>query len=75
MLISLITLESLEPSCLDILGSISGSILNERSSQAPSSRMSESILTESHLSESLNSYKGGIQQVTERYTDLKAPGD
>ena len=47
MLMSLITIESLEPTCLDILGSVAGSVLNERSSQAPSSIISESMLDES----------------------------
>jgi hypothetical protein len=51
MLMSLITADSLEPSMMDILGSVSGSVLNDRSSQAPSSRMSGSIITESIESE------------------------
>ncbi len=44
---SLIDSESLEPSGLDVLGSVAEDILNERESQAPSSCMSQSIITES----------------------------
>jgi hypothetical protein len=40
ILMSLIDSESLEPSGLDVLGSVAEDILNERESQAPSSCMS-----------------------------------
>lgn len=43
---SFLTTECLQPSALDLLGSVSGSILNDRSSQAPSSLYTDSILTE-----------------------------
>ena len=47
ILMSLIVPESLEASCLDQLGSVAGSILNDRSSQAPTSCFDDSIRSES----------------------------
>lgn len=52
LLMSFITADCLKPSALDQLGSVAGSILNDRSSQAPSS-----IFTESMRSNSLKSIR------------------
>lgn len=64
LLMSFLTTECLQPSPLDQLGSVSGSILNDRSSQAPSS-----LFTESEKSETKD-YFGDDDSIQEEHKSM-----